>query len=235
MASTVITELSYPFGMYAPVFPTNPKENHYFEMSIGEGDAANISTVLHHLHNGSHVDAPMHFCLDGKGIDEIPIEHFYYESPLLLSLPKEKGMFVTLKDLTAHAAEIEKADLLLLYLHYADLREANPAQYFDDFPALSYEAARYLRRGFPNLKGIAIDTGSIESCVAGPRDHFPVHHELLDHITEGDYRTLLIYEDMNCKAFLEVADLETTVCAFPTRWIGAEAAAVNMVALSKRP
>ncbi len=28
-------------------------------------------------HNGTHIDSPFHFILDGKGIDEIPLENLW--------------------------------------------------------------------------------------------------------------------------------------------------------------
>lgn len=227
-----LTELSYSMGEKIPVFPTNPKERYYFESEMLKGDAANTSTAVHHMHNGSHVDVPLHFSKYGRDIMDIPLEDFYYTAPLLISLPRKKGEFVTKQDLVAYEEEIRQADILLLYLHYADIR-SDIDTFVDDFPALAVDAAQYLRMEFPKLKAVAIDVISIESCIEGPKNNFPVHHALLDAVEGLDVRPLLVYEDINLKAYSEICQPVTQITAFPIRWQGAEAGPISFVAFSE--
>ena len=44
--------------------------------SMEKGSSYNLSNVMMCVHNGTHVDAPLHFIKEGKGIDEIPLEKF---------------------------------------------------------------------------------------------------------------------------------------------------------------
>lgn len=44
--------------------------------SISEGSYYNLSTLNACLHNGTHVDAPLHFIEDGNSIDECELEKF---------------------------------------------------------------------------------------------------------------------------------------------------------------
>ena len=66
---------------------------------------ANTNIVHHFLHNGTHVDAPLHFIKDGKSIDSITIEKFIFENPIFLDLPKEKDTFITVDELRNHGFE----------------------------------------------------------------------------------------------------------------------------------
>lgn len=226
----MLTELSYVLGPDMPKWPTNPSEKMEKNLSFEKGDGCNASSYFHHMHNGTHVDAPGHFSPSGCMLEEVPIEDFFYTSPLLLDLPKEKGGAISLEDLKEHEAELQKADIVCLYLHSADVRESTPQSYTDNFPVISVEGAKYLRENFPQLKAIAIDVVGVDSPVNGSEMGFPVHKALLD----GDeYRRFLIFEDVNLKKLAEIKGTVKAICAFPVRWQGAEAGPVNMVAISE--
>lgn len=48
-------------------------------MNMKNGAAYNLSTISMCAHNGTHVDAPLHFFEDGASVDEIPLEAFVGE------------------------------------------------------------------------------------------------------------------------------------------------------------
>jgi kynurenine formamidase len=223
-------EISYVLGETIPRWPTNPIETPDINLSFEKGDPCNATSIYHHMHNGTHVDAPKHFSRDGRGIVEIPIEDFYYTAPLILKLEKKRGQVITQADLFPFEAEIAKADILCAYTGYADIRGQDPQGFVDNFPAFSPDAAYYLRTHFPDLKAVAIDTISVESAVDGPKNGFPVHRTFLDKIEGKDLRTLLLYEDVNLQKLASIDQPLQAISAFPIRWEGAEAAPVNMVA-----
>ena len=41
---------------------------------IEQGDTANVSVISMGVHSGTHMDAPIHFIQEGKGIDHIPLD-----------------------------------------------------------------------------------------------------------------------------------------------------------------
>ncbi len=61
------------------LFPGDPAPEGKRIMSMEEGDACNLSTLFMCAHNGTHTDAPAHFFIDGRTIDQIPIETFVGE------------------------------------------------------------------------------------------------------------------------------------------------------------
>jgi kynurenine formamidase len=193
---------------------------------MNEGDDVNTSKIMHYLHSGTHVDAPLHFYNKGQSIDKIPIVNFVYERPLVIHRSLNKSGLISSNDLKKCGDDIYSADLLLFYTGYGRHRN-NTAVYVDDFPALSGSVAQFIRTELLNVKAVAIDTLSIESALGGPANHFEVHKTLLD----GDLyntRPLLIYEDVNIGI---VADKTIQrIYAFPLRLRGLEASPVNMVA-----
>lgn len=226
----MLVELSYPLDAVSPHWPTNPEEDLEFVLAIDRGDNCYASTMHHHLHNGTHVDAPKHFYGKGIAIDQVPIERFHYTTPLILHFPRTRGGHVELADLKQYEAEIARADLLALYFGYADFRNTDAEKYLDAFPALAPDAARYLRECFPDLKAVALDVVGADDPVSAGAEGFPVHRALL----AGDaHRPLLIFEDVDLATMWKFRDKIESVCAFPVRYREAEAAPVNMVALCR--
>ena len=58
------------------VFPGDPVPQGELICSIEDGDFYNLTMFQMCAHNGTHVDAPLHFVKDGKTIDEIGLEPF---------------------------------------------------------------------------------------------------------------------------------------------------------------
>ena len=58
------------------VFPGDPAPKKETLLKISEGDKCNLTAFSMCAHNGTHVDAPYHFCREGKNISEVPLERF---------------------------------------------------------------------------------------------------------------------------------------------------------------
>lgn len=58
------------------VFPGDPKPKKKDVLKIENGDICNLTEFSMCAHNGTHVDAPLHFIEDGKGIDQIGLDKF---------------------------------------------------------------------------------------------------------------------------------------------------------------
>jgi arylformamidase len=222
----MLIELGYEFAEDMPVFPGSPKEEVRPRSRMSSGGESNTTVFCHYLHNGTHVDAPFHFWDEGRSIDEIPIEDFFYHRPLLIEKQLKKGELLSRMDLESYGSRLKRCDILLICTGYWKLR-GETEKYCDDFPALSEEAARFVRLELPQLKAVAIDTLSIESPIQGPKTDFKVHKTLLSGELHGT-RTLLIYEDVNLGRL--VGKKIKRIYAFPLRIRGLDASPVNMVA-----
>ena len=227
----MLIELSYIISLDMPKWPTNPAERIEYNTVIQNGDPSNASSVFHHLHTGTHVDAPFHFDANGKTIDQIPIEDFHYTKPLVLEIAKGKGERIRYEDLKLHESEIKECDILFLYTGHSRLRDISPEDFVDNFPCMEVMAAKYLRKEFPELKAIAMDSISYYSAITGGDEGFPCHHALLETNSEQKERTLLLFEDVNIQKLLGVERIKE-ICAFPIRFSQLEAAPVAMVAIT---
>lgn len=58
------------------VFPGDPAPEKELVKSIESGDVCNLTKFGMCAHNGTHVDAPLHFIKDGKAIDRLPLDSF---------------------------------------------------------------------------------------------------------------------------------------------------------------
>lgn len=58
------------------VWPGDPEPRAEKLYQMKNGDIINLTALSMCAHNGTHVDAPLHFIADGKSIDQLPLESF---------------------------------------------------------------------------------------------------------------------------------------------------------------
>ena len=56
------------------VYPGDPAPHSEKLSDMNNGACYNLSTISMCAHNGTHIDAPLHFINDGKTISDIPLE-----------------------------------------------------------------------------------------------------------------------------------------------------------------
>ena len=71
----MIYDISQPVFECA-VYPGDPAPQKTALCRMEDGELYNLTAFSMCAHNGTHVDAPSHFCKDGKGIDRIELEKF---------------------------------------------------------------------------------------------------------------------------------------------------------------
>ena len=57
-----------------PAYPGDPVPGKTPYYEIEKGDACNLTVLTMGSHNGTHLDAPKHFCAGKHGVDRIPLE-----------------------------------------------------------------------------------------------------------------------------------------------------------------
>ena len=58
------------------VYPGDSQPVKHEILKISEGALCNLTAFEMCAHNGTHVDAPYHFCRDGKTVDQVEMRHF---------------------------------------------------------------------------------------------------------------------------------------------------------------
>ena len=71
----MIYDISQPV-FECTVFPGDDSPEKKILMRIEDGEICNLTGLSMCVHNGTHVDAPLHFINEGKGIDRVNLEKF---------------------------------------------------------------------------------------------------------------------------------------------------------------
>ena len=58
------------------VYPGDPRPEREIKLRISDGAVCNLSAFRMCAHNGTHVDAPLHFIDGGKSIDRVALDRF---------------------------------------------------------------------------------------------------------------------------------------------------------------
>lgn len=219
-------ELAWPIYEGMPVYPGLPEVKLEGRERLEKGDPWNGTVLSTYLHAGTHVDAPWHHMTNGKGIDEIPIEDFIYNKPLLVDCPLGANEFITVSHLEKYGDDLYEADILFFNTGYWKYRNVDFEKYSNHFPAVSPETAEFIRTKLPNCKAVAIDTLSIENLTEAADNGYFVHHAFLDH-EKYEEPTMLIYEDINPEPIIG-KKLKSAFSA-PLRLKGMDASIVNIV------
>ena len=71
----MIRDISQPVFDCA-IYPGDPKPERTSLSRLEDGDVCNLTAFSMCAHNGTHVDAPLHFLKDGKGVGSVAPEKF---------------------------------------------------------------------------------------------------------------------------------------------------------------
>ena len=147
-----VLDLTHTISGEMPVYPGTEKPVLTTACTIET--AGYRETLLHmYSHTGTHMDAPAHMIARGRTLDSYGVE-----IPLAL--------------LRAHEEDIRRAEFLLFCTGWDRLWGKDG--YYENFPCLTAEAARFVA-SLP-LKGVGEDSISLDPCDSAD---FPNHMALL--------------------------------------------------------
>ncbi len=174
----------YPKGLW-PV-----EIEHKFDLA--QGAESNVFHLALPNHVGTHIDGPSHFGKDKPPLNHFSIDHFIFERPLVLDLPKQAGEIILAEDLRRHAKSIATCDLLMLRTGFGEFRGKDLQCYGDESPGLSAAAAQYVVDELPQVRALAIDSISF-ACPVHMAEGIEAHQILLDKCQ----RSIFLIEDLN--------------------------------------
>jgi len=154
-------ELSHYWGTHTPVYPGYP--DIVIRRAVSHASHGVMSQhIVTVMHNGTHVNAPLHLIQGGAGVGEVPVDRFF-GSGVVLGIEKGEWELVEPADLVGCGTEVFPGDIVIVntgwHRRYSDSQE-----YFGEGPGLSEAAARWLiERG---VKLVGTDTASIDHPMA---------------------------------------------------------------------
>lgn len=165
-----IIDLTHGICSDMPVFPgTEPpiiKRANTFEK-----DGFREAKITMYSHTGTHIDAPAHMLDNGEYLDDLGIDHFIGNA-IVLDYSNLETHLIDVQKLMPYEDKIKKVEFIIIKTGWS--KYWGEKRYFEDFPALTEEAANWLAKF--SLKGIGIDAISIDSINS---KSFSVHKILL--------------------------------------------------------
>jgi kynurenine formamidase len=157
-----LIDLSHPLEDGQLSFPSDPNviiRVHETVATVGY----NITQISMGTHQGTHLDAPYHFCDGGKTVDQMPLDRFYGPATLIDFAPQSllpAKISITLKMLKPHAEKFQPG-AKVIYRTGWDRKFGSP-ECFSDAPSLTLEAARWIAERRIGLLGMDTLTPSTD-------------------------------------------------------------------------
>ena len=127
--------------------------------SIVSGDSCNEMHWSLGNHTGTHVDAPRHFCQDGKTVDQWGPAHWVFNKVALVRLRGITGGQMIMPD--AIGLLSKDAEFVIIKTGYGRLRGRDA--YWQNSPGLHPSLAGWLKRKCPGLRAVGMDIISVSS------------------------------------------------------------------------
>jgi len=162
-------DISVPLRTGMVHWPDNPPVSIERLLDIDRGDAANVSRLTMGAHTGTHMDAPIHFFPNGKGIDTMPLSATIGQARVIEIHDPE-----SIKPADLHPQQIQRGERILFKTSNSS-RCWQTNDFIEDFVYISHEAALYLAA--QQVQTVGVDYLS----VGGFRnDGIETHHALLE-------------------------------------------------------
>jgi arylformamidase len=206
----MLYDISRTLNPRSAVFPGDTPVSLKKVMRMLDGDSVNVSALTMSVHAGTHIDAPLHYAIDGASIDHVSPDVFLGPARVL-SL--DVAHTITPSDLQQH----DLAGVQRLLVHTSG--SAIPNHVFDkSFVHFDGPAAEVL--GTLGLKLIGIDTPSVDEATSKA---LPAHLAFLRH-------NVIILENL---CLTGVPDGDYELMALPLKIEGCDAAPARAFLRSK--
>lgn len=157
----VFVELSHEWGHYTPAYP-GYRDIEVRRVATHAMHGVLTQHVVTVMHNGTHVNAPLHLAQGGKGVGEVPLERFFGNG-VVLSVPKGEWEYVEPSDLEAAAPGVQEGDVVIVNTGW-HRRYGDNMEYFGHAPGLSAAAAAWLEAR--RVRFVGIDTANVDHPLA---------------------------------------------------------------------
>lgn len=187
----MLIDISFPYNSMMAIYPNNPPFSIRRVQDLEKGDGANVSLISMGSHTGTHIDAPAHFIVGGKTIDQLHLETM---NGIAKVFDVRGNREITRQLLNRY--EIEAGDIVLFKTDNTEAFCGDTV--LVDYVTLDYDAAKYLTDR--KVKLVGIDYMTIERPRAKRIKGQNVHNILLSggvlivealalsKVGEGSYR-----------------------------------------------
>ena len=162
-------DVSVPLRTGMVHWPDNPPVSIERVENIERGDTANVSKLSMGAHTGTHMDAPLHFFQNGRGIDTMPLSAAIGRARVI-----EIGDPESIKPEELRPYGIQSGERILFKTRNS-ARCWRTDDFVEDFVYISQEAARYLAA--QHVRTVGVDYLSVGGFY---KDGVETHRALLE-------------------------------------------------------
>ena len=147
-------------------WPDNPPIVVERVMDQARGNVANVSKISLGVHTGTHVDAPIHFDSDAKGVETVPLDALFGAARVVAIKDKKQVTVAELQD-----ANVKAGERILLKTRNSRAAWKKSPVFVKDAVHISVEAAHWLASR--KVMTVGIDYLSVGGFTAknGPEIH----------------------------------------------------------------
>jgi kynurenine formamidase len=169
-----IIDLSHLLGENTTVYPDTVGPKFEPLNTVAEHGFAEMQVTMV-LHSGTHIDAPCHILANTKSLSDFPVDKFIGKAIVVNCRDKKEIDLLYLKTFEQKIAQV---DFILFYTGWQ--YKWNSEAYFENCPALTQEAAKWLTTF--NLNGVGIDAFSVDPVISAhivTQESLPNHYILM--------------------------------------------------------
>jgi arylformamidase len=210
-----LVDLSHPLENGLPAFPGDPEINVKVHSTVAES-GCNLTQITFGSHQGTHLDVPYHFFDEGKTLDQMPLDRFHGPATLLDFAPGGSlapGAVLDLGMFEEHEESFRPGAMVVYRTGW--YKNFGGKKYFEGFPDLTLDAARWIASRKIGLLGMDTPTPSA--------DFVPCHHILL-----GEGAEIVLVEGLTN---LHLLPKEFLFMGFPLNIKGRDGSPIRAVAL----
>lgn len=204
-----IIDLTIPLapGVGHPMF----RKVHIAPFHVHEIHRRSNADLYMAIHTATHIDAPYHFMAGGAPIDRIPLDQVIGEGVLFrvesIAQPHHRFTVAELQGALRENGLRLHGKIAVVATGWSNRAFSDAVRYFQDSPALSPEAARWLADA--GVKAVVLDCATdAPEPVPVAEQAMPVHRILLG-------RAIPIVE--NCIDLVQLPDRRHTIYAIPLK------------------
>jgi kynurenine formamidase len=151
--------LSHMINSDSPVHIALKKPEIVQNNSVFSGDGYNSFIITLENHSGTHIDAPGHFLEGGRNISDYSTSELLFKNPMIQDVTKKQNELIELKDIID--MDFNGLDCIFFRTGFELCREKLPDKYLTENPGISPDVVIWIRKNFPNIRCLGIDSISI--------------------------------------------------------------------------
>lgn len=157
-----IIYLSHLLDSQTPSYGNRNRVSLEKKRSIDCGDHANDSFLHMSMHQGTHIDMPIHFYKNGQSIEDYAAAFWIFNHPLIIDVkPIKQIIYQEIVDALTALSNIERqvCDLLIVKTGMGEFRHLE--KFWNENPGFSPDLYSYFRSELPSLKVFGFDSISL--------------------------------------------------------------------------